>query len=404
MFDLMRIAYLLANFPSVTESFTLREIKSLQRSGIDIDVLAAKKGTCFNSSYEVTAHYRPARVSWPSILSGIKLCVLRPIRFTKLMMYALRLLFVSPLEFLSLLANIHTVYDYTLYLEKHNIKHLHAYFLSWPSLVAVGIKIISDLTISLSAHSRDIYVEGGDIAGKVRAAEFVTVCTKAGIEMLKTSVAKSLHSKLLLSYHGLDLNDIPACHTKPGGFEIVAAGRLVPKKGYYVLLSAFAKIRKRCPNITLKIIGGGKLHSQICRYLKDNQLKDSVFLMGWQDHDCVMDAISKAGLLVVSSIKAEDGDIDGIPNVILEAFSTMTPVVASELNSMSEAIVHGVNGYLFKAGDSDDLAEKIEELYNSDSLRNRLTVHAREVLVKKFNIDMNMIDKIKLFKKCQCDQ
>lgn len=401
MYDPMRIAYLLANFPSLTESFALREIKALQRAGIDIDVLAAQKAPCQNCNYQVPIHYRPLRVSWKSLICIIKIGLLRPVRFTRLLIFAFRLLFVNSADFFSLMANIHAICSYSLYLQKKNIKHLHAYFFSWPLLIAIGIKIVSGVRISASAHSRDIYVEAGDVNYKIRAAEFVTVCTMTGIENLKTQVPKSLHPKLVLSYHGLDLNDVQPCRVKSDSFEIVAVGRLVPKKGFFVLLDAFKLIHKCYPDITLKIIGSGKLDCQITQYLKEHQLESSVSLTGWQDHDRVMDALSKASLLVSSSIKADDGDMDGIPNVILEAFSTMTPVIASDIEPVCEVIDHGINGYLFKAGDSNDLAEKIKDLYESNSKRDRLRLNAMDVLVWDFNIDKNVVDKIKLFEQSQ---
>ena len=186
--DLMRIAYLLAVFPSLTESFALREIKALQRSGIDIDVLATKKDVDLDSNYDVKIHYRPARASWRSLFSILKMGVLRPLRFMRLLGLALKCLLVSPAEFMSLSVNIHTICDFALYLEDNNIEHLHAYFLSWPSLIAVGIKIMSGVTISASAHSRDIYVEAGNINCKLQEVEFVTVCTEAGIESIKKQV------------------------------------------------------------------------------------------------------------------------------------------------------------------------------------------------------------------------
>lgn len=398
--DQMRVAYLLAVFPSITEGFALREIQALQKLGIDIDVLAAQADPRLDDSSGVTIHYRPARVSWASLLSITKMIVFRPLCFMRLLLIALKLLFVSPTESLSLLANIHTVCDFALYLDDNNIKHFHAYFLSWPSLVTLGVKAMSDITISVSAHSRDIYVEAGDIERKIHSAEFVTVCTKTGIEFIKTQVPQFLHHKLLLSYHGLDLGDVSSCQAKSDSFEIVAVGRLVPKKGFLVLLEAFEKIHRLYPDVTLKIIGSGNLYSQILQRLKASQLEESVSLMGWLDHDGVMEVISRASLMVVPSVKTEDGDMDGIPNVILEAFSLMTPVIASDIKPICEVIEHGVNGFLFKTGDSNDLIEKIEELYKSGSLRNGIAKSAKEVLVNDFNIDTNVINKMKLFKQC----
>lgn len=395
----MHLAYILAEFPSITEYFALREINALQDSGVKVDVLAAKKDIRASIGGGISIHYRPHRASVRAFFSILRILFLRPLRFIRLLIYALRLLLIKPSEFLLLIANLHTVCDFVLYLEASHIKHLHAFFLSWPSLIAVAVKMVSDVKISMSAHSRDIYVEAGDITRKLHEAEFVTVCTKKGIDTIKSQVPMALHEKLFLSYHGIRIYKSKPSEKKIEDFEIIAVGRLVPKKGFFVLIDALAKLNKIYPKMSMKIIGSGYLHSKLSLYIKKLGLENNVLMMGWQNHESTIKAIGKASILVMPSIRADDGDVDGIPNVILEAFLVKTPVVASNIESICEAIRHADNGLLFESGNSDDLVERIVRLYRSSKLREEICFNAERALICDFDIEKNITEKLLLFER-----
>jgi glycosyltransferase involved in cell wall biosynthesis len=143
---------------------------------------------------------------------------------------------------------------------------------------------------------------------------------------------------------------------------ILAAGRLVEKKGFDILVDACARLRDRGVAFTCAIAGDGPLRSTLERQVADRSLGGVVTLRGWTPPGALALAMREATLLAVPSRVTEGGDRDGIPNVILEAMSAGLPVVASATSGIPEAVEHQTTGLLVPEGDASALAEAIAAL------------------------------------------
>jgi glycosyltransferase involved in cell wall biosynthesis len=122
-----------------------------------------------------------------------------------------------------------------------------------------------------------------------------------------------------------------------------------------------------------------------------------VHLRGWQAPDAAKGLIAAADLLVVPSVIAPDGDRDGIPNVILEAFAAGTPVVATRLGGIAEAVMDGYNGILVEPGDVVAMARAIEGTLGDFRLRAALSRAARKTVTQQFDIGANTRQLAELF-------
>jgi glycosyltransferase involved in cell wall biosynthesis len=103
---------------------------------------------------------------------------------------------------------------------------------------------------------------------------------------------------------------------------ICAAGRLIPEKGFSILIQAFKNVYAVYPNMKLLIFGDGPDREILFKLIKSNNLEGKVILKGWQSN--IMPYFKKAKACVISSVK------EGFPNVLLEML-TLNPVVISTL-------------------------------------------------------------------------
>lgn len=144
--------------------------------------------------------------------------------------------------------------------------------------------------------------------------------------------------------------------------RIVAVGRLNPQKNFELLINAFNKVVDDCPNSVLEIYGEGPLHKSLQNQIDLLNLTEKVFLMG--AHANVLDRICGARLFVMTSI------YEGMPNALMEAMCLGIPVLSSDCpcGGPGELIDNGINGYLFKIGDIETLAEKIRYIYNKSDM------------------------------------
>ena len=133
-----------------------------------------------------------------------------------------------------------------------------------------------------------------------------------------------------------------------GGFALFA-GRLSAEKGLSTLFQAWRRLKWPMP---LKIVGDGPLQKEV---RSRAETLGNAELLGLQDNDSVCHLMGQAALVIVPSEWYET-----FGRVVIEAFAKGTPVIASDRGALPELVEHGRTGLLFRAGDPEDLAAKVD--------------------------------------------
>ena len=162
--------------------------------------------------------------------------------------------------------------------------------------------------------------------------------------------------------------------TREDFFLIV--GRLSEEKGIDVALKAFKFV-----NFRLLIIGDGPLKNDIINAAKSNP---KIEYLGFQKKAAIVGYLKRCRALLFPSVCYE-----GFSMTILEAFSTGTPVIASNLGSMAEIVRDGENGLHFSPGDAENLATKIALLHDDLELAKRLSMNARKTYLGNYTPKLN---------------
>jgi len=153
-------------------------------------------------------------------------------------------------------------------------------------------------------------------------------------------------------------------------------GSVIPTKGVHVLVDAFAGIDPA--RATLDIYGEIPSFHGDTSYVRDMERKveahEGIRIHGRYENRDLPDILAKIDVLVVPSIWYETFSI-----TIREGFLAGIPVVASRLGAMGEAFEDGVSGLYFRAGDADDLREKLRSLIDDPDLRRRLVEAPKRV-------------------------
>jgi phosphatidyl-myo-inositol dimannoside synthase len=163
---------------------------------------------------------------------------------------------------------------------------------------------------------------------------------------------------------------------------VFAAGRLVRKKGFEYLVDAARLLAASRPALRVVIAGDGDLRGELAARARD--LGSTVLLLGNRPQDEVGRLAAAADVVAVPSVHDEAGNVDGLPNVALEALATATPVVATRTGGLPQAIEDGVTGRLVPERDAAALAAALGELLGDRGRARALGEAARVRMVRHF--------------------
>jgi colanic acid/amylovoran biosynthesis glycosyltransferase len=169
---------------------------------------------------------------------------------------------------------------------------------------------------------------------------------------------------------GVDLDEFPfqqrGCPGAGESIRIVSVARLVEKKGLTYALDAVAGVLRRHPqklgSLRYDIIGDGPLRHALEQQATELGLKDTVRFLGNKTQDEVRRALAEAHVFMLPSVTAEDGDEEGTPTVLIEASATGLPVVSTLHSGIPELVLDGRSGFLAAERDSLDLTNKLDAL------------------------------------------
>lgn len=257
-------------------------------------------------------------------------------------------------------------------------RHLHAHFIHTPGSVTRYAAMMLGMPWSASAHARDIWITPEwEKREKLRDCRWAVTCTAHNVTHLS---ALSDPSKVTLVYHGLDFERFPAPPTwrpprdgrDPGDpVRLISVGRAVEKKGFDILLAALARL----PNDLywrFTHIGGGPLLPALQAQAEKLGIADRVIWQGAQAQDEVIAAYREADIFALACRRDRQGDMDGLPNVLMEAQSQALPCATSAISAIPELVIDGETGLLVPPDDADALAVALNHLIVDPVLRMRL--------------------------------
>lgn len=170
-----------------------------------------------------------------------------------------------------------------------------------------------------------------------------------------------------------------------GGWHLVQSCRFIDKKGLDLSLKAFATVVARHPKARLTLIGDGPLKPALEQQARDLGVAEKVEFTGFLPQAEVMKFVNAAHIYLHPSRTSVDGNREGVPNAMLEAMASGSPVVATYHGGIPEAISDGESGLLVPENDSDALADAVLRLTDDSVLRDRVSHGAREAVARGFS-------------------
>jgi glycosyltransferase involved in cell wall biosynthesis len=212
----------------------------------------------------------------------------------------------------------------------------------------------------------------------VAAADAITGVSEAVLPSTLRDAAARDGRLVTVIPNGIAIGKDPGPSPSPP--EVLAVGRLIPAKGFDVLLRAFARSRARTRGTGLRIVGTGSEADALAQLA--TELDVAVEFTGALPHAVVADEYRRASLVVMPSRR------EGHPLVAIEAAAAGRPVLGSDIPAMTEVVVDGVTGALVPGNDPDALALALDGLLEDPARLARLGAAARRRAVAEYSLDV----------------
>ncbi len=303
---------------------------------------------------------------------------------------------------------------------QHHVSHLHAFWATYPAASALLMSRLAGISYSLSGHAHDLYTTNPALAEKIRGSRFVVTCTEENKRYLgklldgfaswrvgalacrngeptnppppkadqpTASPLAETHQRtnIFVNYHGVDLSQFIAV-PKPDGpvCRLLVVGSLFPCKGLETLVEACRLLKDRGVAFQCTMAGGGALERSLRRRIARHGLADRVEITGYVSQEVVVQLYQRAHLFVLPLISKIHW---GIPNVLIEALATKTPVICCDLPSMRELVEHGTSGWIIPEENPETLADAIQTLWADAGLRQRLGDAGYRRVIERFSLE-----------------
>lgn len=424
------VAYVLKGFPRLSETFIASEIYRMEQEGLRLRLVVIKPADeDFHHEIVDRIRAKPCYVPPTASLSGISLFrwVIKHLGtfFPTLLRVGLRHPYGIARAAAAALAQALrsrrriTSWPRKVYLKEFflaaavadklshspDVRHIHAHFCHGATTITWLAAMITGLPFSFTAHAKDIYCDTLNPAGllkrKMDAARFVVTCTDANREYLRRLSSTTVHC----IYHGLNadftrlLNEQTEMPLRNGHMRLLSVGRLVEKKGFDIFVEACGILRRRGISFETVIVGeDGEHKEEIKRRIAAHKLEQSVRLAGPMPQARLFEEYRRASLFCLPCRVLDNGDRDGIPNVLVEAMACGLPVVTTGISGIPEVVKDGVNGLLVPTENPEALADALIRINEDQSLARHLSVEAKSTVSERFDGERFAAQLAELFK------
>jgi colanic acid/amylovoran biosynthesis glycosyltransferase len=393
----MRIAFVVGEFPALSETFILNQITRLLEQGVEIDIYAErprrentvhadveKFGLRQLTKYENLPENRLNRLLfapklWAGFLPKNFRVLLKSLNFFQYgwLSTSLRISF-SARPFLTakpydiLLCHFYTNGQKTVRLRE---------------IGAVKGKIVTiihsfDITKDTRKSDRDFYTElfaKGDL--------FLPISEYWARYLENQGCPKE---KILVHHVGVDCEKFSPKNVEKTDekFRILSVARLVEKKGLANAVRAVVELKRTNPNDEIEyiIIGDGVLRASLKSLIYELKAENFITLIGEKIQTEVIQNLLVADVVLAPSITTHDNDCEGIPVILMEAMACGLPVISSQHGGIAELVKDKVSGFLVSENDITALKNSLNIFLRNPQQRTEMGKRGREIVVEHFNL------------------
>ncbi|HSH54730.1 MAG TPA: glycosyltransferase [Methylotenera sp.] len=358
-----KIAYFINQYPKVSHSFIRREILALEKQGYEVVRIALRGWDADIVDAEDARERQQTKYVLQAGLFGLFIAVLKalftaPLKFFSALKFALKMGIRADRSWPYHLIYLAEAAQVLAWLKDEDVQHIHAHFGTNSTEVVMLARLLGGPSYSFTVHGPEEFDKTTFLylKEKIHHAAFVVGISSYTRSQLYRWADYSDWHKIHVVHCGLE-SSFHDVHPQPitQSPRLVCVGRICEQKGQLLLVNAFNLLAKKCIPFELVLAGDGEMREEIEGLISKYGLKKHITITGWISSEQVREQILAARALVLPSFA------EGLPVVIMEALALRRPVLTTYVAGIPELVRDGKSGWLFPAGDVDELARVLEE-------------------------------------------
>ncbi len=361
---------------------------------VRLHALRAPQKTFFKSD-DITALAEATDTLYPIAKRAIVLAVAAaPLRFGARFWGALGQALFGPRESLRIrllgLWHLGVACHWAHKVRDQDVSHIHSQWAHAGASVAMYGAHLLGRSFSFTGHAADLFRERAALRAKIKAADFIVCISEFHREFYLSEGADP--DKLFVVYCGIDTTHFtPVRRTRPKGapVRILSSGRLVEKKGFDVLIRALGLLKSQGRPFEAVIAGSGPLEAELRDQIRAAGLEDEITLTGEAlKQEDIPTFMASGDLYTLPCQRAADGDVDGLPQMLMEAMACGLPAVSTDLVGIPDLILDGETGLLVPPQAAEPLAAALARLDDDETLASSLAASGRRHVLDKFDLQI----------------
>lgn len=383
-----RVLYVVSLFPSWSETFIVREIRTLVENGVDVRIVSLRppsSGPVHADAASLMPRVHPPRHLPATLWHAARALLMHPWRIACDAAIVVAETWRTPGVMLKSLLAMARGLEHLHWLRGFDPDFIHAHWSTYPSTAAWALSRATGRPFGFTCHAHDIFVNRHMLPRKIADAALAVTISRHNVDWLQANVSPLARHKLKVVHCGVDLEQIAWWPGDRSGSRILGVGRLAPEKGFVTLVDALALLHREGVDFHCTLIGEGPFRSELQARIDGHRLGARIALPGALPQHRVRDALQEATVFALPCQIAANGSRDGIPVALMEAMAAGCPVVSCPVSGVPELIGNGVHGLLTPAGDAHALAHALKRLLQDRDLRDRMAFAARQRVESEFD-------------------
>jgi colanic acid/amylovoran biosynthesis glycosyltransferase len=397
----MRIAFLVDQFPSLSETFILNQITGLIDRGHEVDIYGDRPGNMQKTHAEIQqynllerTYYTPIPTNaLGRIISAIFLFLRHFFRAPKVLLRAINFVRYNSTHYGKPASFLKPLYLIIPWLDKAPYDVILCHY------GRNGLKAILLRDLGITQGKIAVFFHGYDISRYLDMHGENTYNYLFQQADLLLPISQHWQKKLIdlgcnpnkTLVHHMGINCIKFNYIKPSSqeqFSLLSVARLVEKKGLEYSIRAVAQLIPHYPNLQYRIIGDGVLKQELENLIKQLNVSNQIKLLGWKQQQEIINIMENSALVLAPSVTSHNGDCEGIPVCLMESMAKGLAVISTYHSGIPELIEDGRSGYLLPERDISGIVNTIKILLNDIKLRTKIGLAGRQKVEQEYNIEL----------------